>query len=216
MADIPKLDYSKPPPQYVVEHDGPGGRWCWDSLDPRDGVETMGYAPGPGQDAALAAAWTHYKAHNDPPGMTIQWFWLNNGRGAGSWTASTAKYLVYERRHPRRGEGESEARAAAWTWYDAQLATTSSIDKTCSIPGIPDGYRPTHAELRPKVEALLVTPSKVRVTVIEALSLCDALDTAASRGVAIDLRCSCFLWPEETSVDLVTLVRLLVNAGGAP
>lgn len=87
---------------------------------------------------------------------------------------------------------------------------------TASIPGAPDGYRPTHAELRPKVEALFVTPSKIRVTVLEALHLCDALDTAASRGVAIDLRCSLYLWPEETNVDLVTLVKLLVNAGGAP
>ena len=206
---IDRLDYSAPPTGYELADttaafrapDGPlgsPGEWRLP-----DGEQ-------------LTAAWAHYKAHNDPPGMTVQWFWLHNGRGAGSWTASTAKHLVYERRHPRRGEGESEARSAAWTWYDARLATTSSIDKTCSISGIPDGDRHTHAELRPKVEALLVTPSKVLVTVIEALSLCDALDTAVSRGVAIDLRCSLYLWPEETSVDLVTLVKSLASAGGAP
>jgi hypothetical protein len=79
------------------------------------------------------------------------------------------------------------------------------------LHGIPDSYRPTHAELRPKIEALLTAPSKARVTVSEALSLCDALDTVASRAVAIDLRCSCYLWPEENSVDLVTLVKLLTE-----
>lgn len=141
MADITKLDYSKPPPQYVVEPVVLGGRWCWDSLDPRDGVETMGYAPGPGQDAAIAAAWTNYKARNDPPGMIVTWepddkHFAPDGDGEwhvclggpvdvaiGGWTCWWKRCSASDKQRM-----EAEARDAAWAWHDTRLGLANTHD----------------------------------------------------------------------------------------
>ena len=149
MSDIAKLDYSKPPPQYVVEPAVLGGRWCWDSLDPRDGVETMGYASGPGQDAALAAAWTHYKIHNDPPGMIVVWesddkHFAPDGDGEWHvclgdqvqatigatvcWWNGRRWELTIDGRGPYSG-WLKRSRAWAWAWHDRRHTLTRDLLK---------------------------------------------------------------------------------------
>lgn len=111
-----RLDYSKPPPDFDV-------RVLDKSL--HGTVLTAGVL-GP---RALAAAWAHYKARHDPPGLeTRLWCggWLfcalvdSDGqpytvRGPGYGSTSTAATQV-------------EARAAAWAWHDQRLALERALE----------------------------------------------------------------------------------------
>lgn len=59
------LDYSKPPPGYRVGRKG-------FSLYAQDGEHVRIVTRIASSTAeALAAAWAHYKAHNDPPGVRV-------------------------------------------------------------------------------------------------------------------------------------------------
>jgi hypothetical protein len=98
-AQIQRLDYSKPPLGYRVH--------CYSARS---------------RKALLHAAWAHYKASNDPPGMAVEqvdtprgdvktrwWSWLEL---VSNTRLSVAVSKV----------GESDARAASWAWYDRRLA----------------------------------------------------------------------------------------------
>lgn len=93
------LDFKQPPPGFVV------------STLPsnlRRTVETAGVW-GP---RALAAAWAKYKAENDPPGMqtfvSAEWSW---------WRVAFPGHYYAGTSHPT----QTEARAAAWRWYEARV-----------------------------------------------------------------------------------------------
>jgi len=98
MTDIQRLDYSKPPPGYTVcfedssgaNGDGPPLWW----------YGAPHYLASMGSEAeALATAWAHYKAHNDPQGLTVMSF-----------------------RACALGLPDPAAHDSAWAWYDRCLA----------------------------------------------------------------------------------------------
>lgn len=68
---------------------------------------------------ALAAAWAHYKAHNDPPGM-----WSGQARGEHPGGYGYA-LMESSHEHPLEADFEriDDARAAAWAWYDRRCQT---------------------------------------------------------------------------------------------
>ncbi len=122
-ATIQRLDYSKPPPGYTVRFEDSSGA-------NGDGPPLWWYgAPhclaSMGSEAeALAAAWAHYKAHNDPPGM-----WSGQARGEHPGGYGYA-LMESSHEHPLEADFEriDDARAAAWAWYDRRLALTSRLD----------------------------------------------------------------------------------------
>lgn len=125
--DIERLDYSKPPPGYTVHVlAGPSG------VNSRGETRVVPsqYATMPPatplkcgrdfdwystQEESTAAAWAHYKAHNDPPGFVLThdheyeeschlWFAEVGFGGPGPTREGAAT--------------QAEARAAAWAWHD--------------------------------------------------------------------------------------------------
>lgn len=105
---IDRLDYSKPPRLYLER-----------ASDPQ--VEAGLYAAptyetcyvGMTRGDSLLAAWAHYKASNDPPGMCIE-------EVAGADVAW--RWVVVADRERRFLAGtQMSARAAAWAWYDRRL-----------------------------------------------------------------------------------------------
>lgn len=101
MTDIPRLDYSKPPPGYTAD----GQWWSHPPDEPSKVVFLGGYVDARNvarvapDDGALAAAWAHYKTHNDPQGLTVMSF-----------------------RACALGLPDPAARDSAWAWYDRCLA----------------------------------------------------------------------------------------------
>lgn len=108
MSDVQRLDYSKPPPGYRVEADSlgiwgwEGGGGCFDSVV--------------GEGDARASAWTHYKAHNDPPGLDVNaWGFGRRGTDAAWWRPLFSDAAL------------ASSRAAAWAWYDRRLALAEQL-----------------------------------------------------------------------------------------
>lgn len=102
------LDYSKPPPGYRVTF----SESCWWASDPRDqfiGDETFAT-----QRLALVAAWAHYKAEHDPPGIeTVP----TMGNGAAFvmpdsplWGSNVPVVLPWVGKYISAG-------TAAWAWH---------------------------------------------------------------------------------------------------
>lgn len=111
-VSVAQLDFTKPPPGYEP-HPFPAGMTVLET-------QQMGEAE------ALAAVWAHFKTHNGPPGMVVQWFRNRIGIGNGEWTVSDAKRLVWTRRYDCRDEGRGEARA--WAWHDRRHALADRIN----------------------------------------------------------------------------------------
>lgn len=131
---IERLDYSKPPPGYEIYSDwfndgdspdaaGVGGalpteywqQWQWLFVDSDDDCGDWFAEEDGGAAAAIASAWAHYKAANDPPGLEV---FAHPSGGA---------VFGYERDgYPEQSPGgwstQAEARAAAWAWHDRRLA----------------------------------------------------------------------------------------------
>lgn len=110
-TDIPRLDYSKPPLGHTIAWRTHGAReWSFKSPEgirlprPANGCDDL--AEYTTQRLALAAAWDHYKAHNDPPGMLL-------------WVAAMLR---------ERWAGEVAAlRPAAWAWHDRRHALADKL-----------------------------------------------------------------------------------------
>lgn len=134
-AAIQRLDYSKPPPGYLV-HDLNDDGWWWRVDEPEDGC----LSPHETEGEALAAAWAHHKAHNDPPGLVV--FWESDDKhfapdGDGEWhvylgdpvDALIGAPSCWWKRCPaeNRQVMEAEARAAAWAWHDCRLALAERL-----------------------------------------------------------------------------------------
>lgn len=128
------LDYSKPPPGYVCA----GRFWHKEDIDDTQFLldSASGFAEAPAMSscaariaAGLAAAWAHYKAHNDPQGMrTRPW-------GLGGWVFHFS-LSIEPKLGPRTvmvgddGQpyaSEADARAAAWAWHDRRLALADAL-----------------------------------------------------------------------------------------
>lgn len=147
------LDYNKPPPWYRVDEQDDGewdfgggmqqavrlamlcktacGRarsgWDWSVGGdvPSDGNAHLITT----EDDALAAAWAHYKAERDPPGM-----WSGQARGEHDGGYGFAN-MEADHEHPLDADFEriDDARAAAWAWHDSRRAIVLDIDEqTCS------------------------------------------------------------------------------------
>jgi predicted RNA-binding Zn-ribbon protein involved in translation (DUF1610 family) len=109
------LDYSKPPPGYAVRfedssvQDGSGPPlWWWGDPHYAASVES--------EAEALAAAWAHYKAHNDPPGLDVNaWGFGQRGIEAAWWRPLSDDAAL------------ASARTAAWAWYDRRLAVHARV-----------------------------------------------------------------------------------------
>lgn len=123
--EIAHLDYSKPPPGYLV-HDLNDDGWWWRIDEPEDGCT----APFETEAEAIAAAWAHYKAHNDPPGLEVgsygdAVFWAHHvGLPiAGPFQAETYRDKVTEASlSPGVDRARVACRAAAWAWHDRRYA----------------------------------------------------------------------------------------------
>ncbi len=140
MTPVPRLDYSKPPPGYST--------WTYKGA-------TLYQAPNGEQIGPRSAAWAHYKAHNDPPGLSA-----SEGIDIDDdWHGADLPWVVsYD---PRLSSDpdvqqalrelplsnvfwvectgalfgtEELARAAAWAWYDRRLAIAAGFDALGSDP----------------------------------------------------------------------------------
>jgi hypothetical protein len=101
------LDFTKAPPGYAEWQPWQSGR----PVDDR-------------------VAWSHYKTHNDPPGLrTRPW-------GLGSWVfhcclvvdpqPGPRTVMVNDDDHPYANQ--AEARAASWIWYERRLAAVQKAE----------------------------------------------------------------------------------------
>jgi len=102
MTPVPRLDYSKPPPGYST--------WTYKGA-------TLYQAPNGEQIGPRSAAWAHYKAHNNPPGMR------SDSYGYGQDTVAQTWWVM----HNLEADADA-ARAAAWAWYDRRLVLADTID----------------------------------------------------------------------------------------
>ena len=111
---IERLDYSKPPPGYRVGRKG----FC---LYAQEG-EHVGIVTRIASSTAeaLAAAWAHYKAEHDPPGMDVL---ETNDEYADGWCFTVGEMLWSAE------WSEVDARAAAWAWYDHRHAFAAAVEK---------------------------------------------------------------------------------------
>lgn len=105
---VERLDFSKPPPGYYVsgvETFALEGRVYFG----REYSEWHNHTSS--NTEALAAAWAHYEARHDPPGLgTVQ---VCEGRWLVATKPCTAPGADLDGRH----NSQVEARAAAWAWY---------------------------------------------------------------------------------------------------
>ena len=103
MADIQRIDYSKPPPGYTVRFEDSSGAngdgpplWWYGAPH---------YLASMGSEAeALAAAWAHYKASNDPLGLVAT-------RSVSYEEQQAARDAAWEERHRVIAHAEFCARA---------------------------------------------------------------------------------------------------------
>ena len=124
-TDIPRLNYSKPPPGYTIvgDADEPQVRsglalssrdsgWVWVQGSITNGaprcIGTNSWAE------ALAATWADYKAHNDPPGFS---------RGGAALICWPGNGVLVMFARPRI----QASRTAAWAWYDRRDALADSL-----------------------------------------------------------------------------------------
>ncbi len=119
-ATIDRLDYSKPPRFYLER-----------SSDPQEEAALFADAAyeacylGMTRGESLLAAWAHYKAHSDPPGLTeiFRCGGLIDGEVIRGWKfrfgIASDEVLCPDR---------EAARAAAWAWYDRRLALAAQLD----------------------------------------------------------------------------------------
>lgn len=106
-AEPARLDFRKPPPGYRVFRPRIAVVWRWFTT-----TEQAGEFVGPSE--ALAAAWAHYKERHDPPGMWT----ADHGFGVPSVDGLGCRLATAT---------QGEARAAAWHWYEARLATSNIL-----------------------------------------------------------------------------------------
>jgi hypothetical protein len=118
---IDKLDFTKPPPGYSIDEQD--GEWDWSKQKPEDGNAHLITT----EAGALAAAWEHYEARNDPPGLVtasavddeadvaaaLNWHVIDTS------TKNTVWWRDYPDNKAGEDDGQREARAAAWRWYKA-------------------------------------------------------------------------------------------------
>mgnify|MGYP000609011271 CR=1 FL=1 len=130
---VERLDFGKLPPGYRLHEGedcngeppdaaGVGGclateywsTWYW-VLDSEDDA-------GPtrrDRAVAIADAWAHYKARNDPPGLQT---FVSAERSW--WRAAFPGHYHAGTSHPT----QAEARAAAWAWYERRLALADALE----------------------------------------------------------------------------------------
>lgn len=130
MSKIDRLDFSKPPPGYVVEPYEDNGIDLWRARC------SCAYLDGKtGEVEAIAASWAHHKARRNPPGMRV--VWVPDDRcypdHAGEWhievvtggPALTAEFFVGDLHD---SAGETKARAAAWAHYVDAVEVADLLD----------------------------------------------------------------------------------------
>lgn len=106
---VQRLDYSKPPPEYTAD----GQWWSHPPDEPSKlvflggHVDTRNVARVAPDDGALAAAWAHYKTHNDPPRLHPN---DSSERMAAAFACPVAEW-----------------RAAAWAWHDRRHALAARL-----------------------------------------------------------------------------------------
>lgn len=119
---IEMIDYSKPPPGYTAD----GQWWSHPPTEPSKLVFLGGYVDGRNiakvapNNGALAAAWAHYKAKNDPPGL----------RTADGWWCLADEDMLLASADGGVHHGyadQAAARAAAWAWHGRRHALASDI-----------------------------------------------------------------------------------------
>ena len=114
------LDYSKPPPGYVEDFARRVGDF---------GVAVGWWVNGrcyKTEAKALAAAWAHYKAEHDPPGLT-EIFGCGGLVDGGVVRGLKFRFGIAsdEKFYPDR----AAARAAAWAWHDRRHAIAVDIEE---------------------------------------------------------------------------------------
>lgn len=115
-TDVQRLDYSKPPPGYLV-HDLNDDGWWWRIDELEDGC----VSPYATEAEAIVSAWGHYKNHSDPPGMVVV--------GTGDVSHGAVGLL-----HPFLSSTDAKenaarrvaARTSAWVWYDRRLTMAAT------------------------------------------------------------------------------------------
>lgn len=101
---VARFNYVEPPPGYEVDI---AGGW-WSSADASANISP------PNRMAAIAGAWAHFRACNDPPGVRLvtrpgnRGYLLRVGHGDDETLVDA-------------GDNLTDARRAAWKWYDDRL-----------------------------------------------------------------------------------------------
>lgn len=127
-SSVERLDFTKPPPGLTVffddgtpDDDGVALTEGWyygdDTFDTTPMVWNDG-RPLETEAAALTAAWSHYKAHNDPPGLDVNAWGFGQRKAQQPWW----RPLFDE-------PALASVRAAAWSWYETRLALINALDR---------------------------------------------------------------------------------------
>jgi hypothetical protein len=146
---VERLDYSKPPLGYVVWLDDEWGCWCYSTWD--DGA-SFNDEPIDSEEQAIAAAWTHYKARHDPPGMLSSWVAAlrrqlgPEGRGCHirphAWAYHDRRLAIWEKLEVAEGSERTFIADDLWpailTWSDDQVAEVERwlVDSTAEMPEV--------------------------------------------------------------------------------
>lgn len=172
MSSVDRLDFSKPPNDYLVWFDDGWSCVCWGLEDDGQAINTPD--DNLTEEAATAAAWAHCKARHDPPGMRVE-----SCKGAAS--SPRSGWFVVVLLHGDVSHWlfvkltEAEARAAAWAWYEDALEVADLLGgesgpaetwpKRCSWP-IPMRWS---ADERASVRAWAAGPGHAMPEVLRGL-----------------------------------------------
>ena len=113
--DVVRLDYSRPPPEWVESGVATVGGQTYPAVEPG----------GRARRRPVQYAWVNYKNENDPPGGEIV------GHSEG-WA-----FVFLDRDNEAIGNYYMpyEARAAAWAWYDCRLGLAEKWQRIYDTDG---------------------------------------------------------------------------------
>lgn len=124
-VQVERLDYSRPPPGYEI---------VWSRREGDFGVAVGHWwragrlwssEPHGEECLTIAAAWAHYKAESDPPGLQT---W--EGHDDAYWRFGVEREGVSR---PGAFGEQSEARAAAWAWHDRRHALMRMFEQAAEV-----------------------------------------------------------------------------------
>jgi len=212
---VERLDFSKPPPGYELTTSC--GVWVSDP----DGELIREDESFADEDDALAAAWAHHEARDDPPGM-----WAGQARGEHEGGYGFGLMGRHDHQHALEADFEriDEARAAAWAWYKRRLALEGPVrdrldDERADCPAcggeaVAPNVIATHEDVCTFVSHDIHDDGGGRCNTCGAeLAACPACGPYHGRKPPLEVWPRCLTWTDE---QVAEVERWLVDGGEMP